>query len=301
MTLSNFLSAAWNDHATDSEGVAKRLPQGLALIETAEDIPPFVNLAVHVLGEHLGSWDDGLTLLDNVAAIKFCAKETEASRAVLRSKAILFLCKGETKKAEELGAAAHSAPWPAASTLVRINASAAAALVGQKRFSEAASLMEKALGLAAYGPKRDDPAPRALAVTGNNLACELEKRATRDPIEVALMKNAATVARQYWEVAGTWLEVERAEYRLAMTMIAAGDAAAALEHAELCLKICKSNNADLFEYFFAHEARTKCFLASQQHSQAENARNDAKKVVESMKQSVEYLEGQLKALNGLLG
>jgi hypothetical protein len=298
--VTNFLTTAWNDHAADCEGVAKRLPQGLTLIETAEDIPPFVNLAVHVLGEHLGRWDDGLTLLDNVAAIKCCAKETEASRAVLRSKAILFLCKGDIAKAEELGAAAHSAPWPAASTLIRINASAAAALVGQKRLSEAASLMEKALGLAAYGPKRDDPAARALAVTGNNLACELEKRASKIPIEVALMKNAATVARQYWEIAGTWLEVERAEYRLAMTLIAAGDPVAALEHAELCLEICESNKADLFEYYFAHEARAKCFLASQKHSQAENARNDAKKVVDSMRQSVEYLEEQLKALDGLL-
>ncbi len=54
MTLSDFLSSAWNEHATDSEGVANRLPHGLALIETAEDIPPFVNLVVHVLGEHLG-------------------------------------------------------------------------------------------------------------------------------------------------------------------------------------------------------------------------------------------------------
>lgn len=114
------------------------------------------------------------------------------------------------------------------------------------------------------------------------------------------MKSAARVARQYWEVAGTWIEVERAEYRLAMTMLAAGDPVAALEHAELCLKICTSNNAEPFEHFFAHEARAKCFLADRRHSQAENARNDAKKVVESMKQSVEYLEGQLKAIDGLL-
>jgi hypothetical protein len=85
-----------------------------------------------------------------------------------------------------------------------------------------------------------------------------------------------------------------------MTMIAAGDPVAAIEHAELCLEICKSNKAELFEHFFAHETRAKCFLAGQQHSQAENARNDAKKIVESMRQSVEYLEGQLKALNGLL-
>jgi hypothetical protein len=39
---------------------------------------------------------------------------------------------------------------------------------------------------------------------------------------------AAKTTRKYWEIAGTWLEIERAEYRLAMTYLAAGDLNVAL-------------------------------------------------------------------------
>ena len=37
--------------------------------------------------------------------------------------------------------------------------------------------------------------------------------------------RTALAARRYWEIAGTWTNVERAEYRLAMTHVALGEIA----------------------------------------------------------------------------
>jgi len=301
MSLTDFLSAAWADHASNCEGVATRLPGALTLAKSAEDIAPFVNLTVHVLGDHLGRWDDGLELLSQVAATNFCEGDGDSGHAVQRGQAVLLLCKGDRTKAEELAIRAHAGPSPRASTFIRILAGAAAALAQQKRIPEATSLFEEALGLTSYGPTRGDPAARALAVTANNLASDLEGKADKLAVEIKLMKIAAATARQYWEVCGGWLEVERAEYRLAMTLLAANEPAAGLEHAELCLSMCRTNNAGLFELFFGHEARAKCLLAMGRKNDAASARTSASQVVDSMSQSLKYLTEQLKNLDDLFG
>ena len=51
-------------------------------------------------------------------------------------------------------------------------------MVGQKRVEEAAQMFRQSLSLAG-GLDKQDAANRALAVTGNNLACELEERSLR--------------------------------------------------------------------------------------------------------------------------
>ncbi|HEY8708172.1 MAG TPA: hypothetical protein VIM34_09255, partial [Burkholderiaceae bacterium] len=99
-----------------------------------------------------------------------------------------------------------------------------------------------------------DPMNRALAVTSNNLACTLEHKTHRSTRECELMILAAQAARRYWERAGTWLETERAEYRLAMTWLQAGDPAQAREHAQACLDIVAANGAVALERLFGWEA-----------------------------------------------
>ena len=68
------------------------------------------------------------------------------------------------------------------------------------------------------------------------------------------MIRAAQVARAQWQRAGTWLEVERAEYRLALCWLAAGDPALALQHARACDAIVRENGSLPLELFFAAEA-----------------------------------------------
>jgi hypothetical protein len=69
-----------------------------------------------------------------------------------------------------------------------------------------------------------------------------------------LMILAAQVGRKYWEIAGSWLEVERAEYRLSQTYLKANNFAKALEHAQTCLEVAQENNAPALELFFGYEA-----------------------------------------------
>ena len=66
------------------------------------------------------------------------------------------------------------------------------------------------------------------------------------------MLTAAEGALTHWTRAGTWLEEERAFYRLARSRIAAGHADAAVESAQRCVEVCASNDAPAFERFFGH-------------------------------------------------
>ena len=100
----------------------------------------------------------------------------------------------------------------------------------------------------------NDPMHRAVAVASHNLACTLEETADRSADERALMILAAQTSREHWERAGTWLEVERAEYRLAMTWLQAGDPAQARQHAQACLDIVAANDGPALERLFGWEA-----------------------------------------------
>ncbi len=66
------------------------------------------------------------------------------------------------------------------------------------------------------------------------------------------MIAAAEGGLKYWKIAGAWLEEERAEYRLARTLLQAGRPAAALACAERCVAVCESNAAPAFEQFFGY-------------------------------------------------
>lgn len=264
--LDTFVSQGWTDHERDSAGVLARLPDALPLVTAPAHVATLTALLVHVAGEHLGRWHEGLALLDRVAALPLVAPGSPEDQAVARGRATLLLCAGDRAAADALLVRAHPAGLPEASTRARVLAVAASALAGQRRVDDALALFDESLRAADYGPTRDDPAARALAVTGNNLACALEERASRTPAEDRLLELAARTGRRFWEVAGGWMQVERAEYRLAMTYLALGRAADALTHASACLSVCEANGADAGERFFAHEA-----LARAQHAAGDAA------------------------------
>ncbi|NGN96454.1 hypothetical protein G5S52_01930 [Grimontia sp. S25] len=97
------------------------------------------------------------------------------------------------------------------------------------------------------------PLARALAITGNNLACQFEGLEERSIEQDQQMIKAAQLALQFWRVAGGWMQEERAEYRLAMSFIKAGRYEEARTHAQRCEAICIENNADDFERYFASD------------------------------------------------
>lgn len=261
--IESVVEQGWADHDKDSAGVLERTVQAIPRIEDAKHLPAVAALLVHVAGEHLGRWGDGLAALDRLAALPVHGPASPEAQALLRSRAALLLGSGDRAAAEDCIARAHPAvpTLPAASTRVRVLAVAASALAGQRRVDDAIALFEEALSLASYGPDKADPASRALAVTGNNLAASLEEKTGRSAAEDRLLELAAKTGRRYWEVAGTWLETERAEYRLCMTYVALGRSKDALDHATLCLALCEKNGADAAELFFAHEALAKASKA----------------------------------------
>lgn len=263
MTLENFCSQGWEDHATDAAGVFARLPQGVALVTDARHIPMLAGLVVHVAGEHLGRWNEGLAILDAIERLPVFDAATPEGKALRRSQAVLHRCAENRAEEERCFAEGRSGGGvPEASDRIRVLAISSAALVGQKRMAEARADFEEAVALAAYGPSKTDPAARALAVTAHNIAVEFENRPTLTDIERKMMLHAAQVSRHFWAIAGGWMEAERGEYRLAMSHIKAGDAATALRHAQHCHRIVIENGNDAGEAFFAHEAIARSHLAA---------------------------------------
>lgn len=250
MNFDTFVDAAWNDHADHAEDVAQRLAGSLALIEHAAQVAPYARLVTHVFGEHLAHWQRGADLLSAIAALP--ASAGAAERAVLaRSSATLRYAGGDPQALTAL----------ATEDRIVALAAAASAFAAHARFGDALAAYEAAVQQAASGLPAGSPAIRALAVGGNNLASALERKAARDTRETAGMLSAAEAGLEYWRQAGTWLEEERAQYRLARSRLAAGHAAAAADAAQACLDVCADHDAPPFERFFGHAV-----LAVAQHA-----------------------------------
>ncbi|HWZ87861.1 MAG TPA: hypothetical protein VNW92_03400 [Polyangiaceae bacterium] len=260
MDFESFLNDAWSDHAEQPEAVAERLGQGTALIQETAQITRFAQLAAHVFGEHLGHWRRGILFLETLRQLPSFAANAEAEATLVRLIAALGLAHGDVDIA---------LPHLRRSDRVRVWSLAAAALTGQAQTERAAELFSRALEQAsALG--HDDPAQRALAVTSNNLAADLEQKAERTASQTALMVLCARTARTRWALAGTWLNVERAEYRLARSYLAAGELTEALEHAQSCLAISRANRAEPRELFWGFEC-----LARVAHARQDGAAFDA--------------------------
>ncbi len=195
-------------------------------------------------GEHLGQWKEGILFLETLKTSPHFKPESDAETTILRSQAILALCSGS-----DTATAGFST-----SDRIRIFSLGASALASQGQTERACEYFETALQQASSGLDPKDPAVRALAITGNNLASSLEEKSTRSDLEKGLMLLAAKAAREYWEICGTWLEVERAEYRLAMSHIKAGIPNQAVIHAKFCIEIADLNNAPPLEFFFGFQA-----------------------------------------------
>lgn len=245
MTFNDFLNSAWSQHGDQPEQTAGTIEAGLALCGSPADVMALVNLTTHLYSEHLHKFVEGERLLRQIGKSDF-AKGTPAEFAVARSVMALRLSEGSVDpKTDRLGLTPGD--------LTRSLATAASALAVRDS-ARAESYLKYALEIApTLELSSSDGVARSLAIAGNNTAASLEELATRTEIQTTLMLLAAEAARNFWEIAGTWMEVERAEYRWAKSCLAAGLHSAAREHAELCLRACQENDAPALEYFFAYE------------------------------------------------
>lgn len=244
MDFNTFISTAWGDHAKDARAVAQRLGDGAVLVIDESQLARLAELAHHVHGEHLGEWRAGIQFIERLALLPTFVSAGASGHALRRCIASLALC--ETPQAE-MGELSPS-------ERIRVGALAASNLA-ERDTRRAAHLLREALTEADHCKlDRTDPMNRALAVACNNLACTLEEKGARSDEERELMILAAQSSRRYWERAGTWLETERAEYRLAMTWLQAGDLACARSHAQACLDVVAAHSGAALEQFFGWEA-----------------------------------------------
>jgi hypothetical protein len=241
MDFNVYSEQAWSDHAKDPRKVAEGFKNALSLLTTSSQITAFVNLVAHVYGEHLASFDEGISFLEEIK--KLTLNDADSLVAVNRSMAILKYCLDSRISLSEFST----------SDQIRIMATSASALVAHKKIELATLVFEAALDMCA-GLSDVDPANRAMAVVSNNLACAIEELSERTEAEKQLMILAALSARKYWQLAGTWLDIERAEYRLSQSYLRAGDYINSIKHANLCLTLCEQNSAGPLEFFFAYEA-----------------------------------------------
>jgi hypothetical protein len=260
-----FLEKAWADHGDRPADVADRLPGALAWVGDGSDAQGLARLAVHVLGEHLGDWARGIGFVDTLAAHCSALGDAEVERALARGRATLRLSRGDADADAALDR----------DDRIAAQAGAAAALAGRGEWRRAIALYARALADAKAGLADGSPALRALAVAGNNLAAALEEKQDRDADETAGMVMAAQGGLDYWRRAGTWLEHERAEYRLAMSLLAAGRAGEAAVAAGRCIEVCNANDAPAFERFFACAALARARRAARETAAAEQAKAQA--------------------------
>jgi hypothetical protein len=228
------LQELWRRHADDADRVFGGAVALAARCDGAE-VPGVVGLIVHVGAEHLRR--DG----EVSAALDAVERRFPGTPAVARSRlALAAVADGS------IGALGALSPEDEARALAVVSG-----LAGDRGLDALASaVVGRMTQLSGKLPAGGD-AVRAVAAAGNNLACVLELREARTAEADATLRAAALLARTTWERAGTWVEVERAEYRLAMTHLALGDPQAAVAHAETCLAICRGNGGDPGELVFA--------------------------------------------------
>ncbi len=244
MTFDAFLATAWSDHADRPQEVADRMAASLHVMQSAAQIAPFANLLTHVHGEHLGQWQRGIELLQSLRGVPAFDGSDAVTSALDRHAATLRYASGDATALAPLAAAERAA----------VLASSASIFAARGQWKTAIAAYAEALAIAGAGLPSGAPAIRALAVGGNNLAAALEGKLDRDAGETQGMIAAAQGALTYWRQAGTWLEEDRAHYRLARTFLAAGDAVAAAQSAQRCIGVCAGNDAPAFESFFGWAA-----------------------------------------------
>ncbi len=287
MSFDDFIETAWNDHADRAQEVADRLLSSRTVVAAPADIAPFARLVTHVYGEHLGQWDAGVALLNSLRDLPCWDAGAAASGVVERGVAVLRYCGNGDRALDALSAEDR----------IAVLATASSAFVGRNECKRGLAAFAVAKELANAGLPEGSPAFRALAVGGNNLAAALEEKPDRDATETAGMVNAAEAGVTYWKLAGTWLEEERAYYRLARSLLQAGNPQEAARSAQRCVEICSGNQAPPIETFFGFAVLSIAQRACGDRDRSEQSRLQAMQSYELVPaEEKQWCESDLKEL-----
>lgn len=256
--LRDWLDDAQGRHADAPADVTAALAERAATLPADAEGAEALRLAEHVWLGHAG---DAAGLQAFVDRLPPAWRDTPATAPSLQRAqwALAVLARSPAP------ALADAPRWRALQNVVL-------AMASQGRAAEALGLL-LADEPAALAQGRSE-AGQAFAAMANNVAGHLQDSAGHDAARDTLMLQAAALARRAWASAGTWLHVERADYRLALCHAAAGQGAEAVIHAQRCLAACVAagDEADAMEHFFAHEALAQAHRAAGDAAAAAAAR-----------------------------
>lgn len=264
--MTDSLNEGWAKHSDDPEGVLQLMTaadgEGLAAAGSYEAAVAWLKLFVHIKAGHLSDYEGARQYLSGVPL-------TDEGARLARDEylAVIALCNGHSVDFGVLktrGAAFKitdnseaELTAKAAAELTHLDLSAA----GVALFRRAIALTSPSEPTAPSPLTATDPAARALAITANNLAGTILGMKELSAEQGKLMIEAATWARHYWAIAGTAVNVERAEYRLAMVQLKLKDFDRAIHHAQLCDTICRDNDLGDVELFYASAALSEIYYA----------------------------------------
>jgi len=236
--LHTLLDDGWHYHDSQSERLARELETAAAAPVDAALLAPFLHLATHTIGEHLGDWPRAWRLGRQV--LDGQTPTAESARAWGRVYVAGVLA----------GAAIEAMSWELAyldaagvdrgTALLDLRFLLVGALLGSQRIDEAASLYVAAAERIARVPGADF-LDRAIATVSNNLGWELYELATRPPAHDAVVRLCADTALSAWRRCGNWIHEERALYLCALVSNAAGEHDAALADADSALALIAAN------------------------------------------------------------
>ena len=247
-TLRSWLDQAQSQHADQPSVITAGLRTRAAQLPADADGAEAIRLAEHVWLAHAADAAGLQAFLDALPAALGQAASTAPS--VERARLALAWLAGQP-----VPALADTLRW-------RLLQNVVLAMAAQGRSAQALGLLQtdEAAALA----QGHSEAGKAFAATANNVASHLQDGPRGDAALDTLMLQAAALARRAWASAGGWMQVERADYRLALCHAAAGQGAEAVEHARRCLAGCvaAADQADAVEHFFAHEALLRAHHAA---------------------------------------
>ena len=250
--LQTLLDDGWRYHDADSARLARELETAAAERVDAALLAPFVHLATHTIGEHLGDWPRALRLGRHV--LDGHTPDAESAKAWGRVHVAAVLAGAALDAMSWELAYLDGAGGDCATALLDLRFMLVGALVGSKRVDEAVALYAAAVGLIARVPAADF-LERSIAAVSNNLGWELYETAPRAPAHDAVLRRCAETALTYWRRCGNWIHVERALYFRALVSNAAGEHAAALADADAALALIAANGQRPLDAALLHLAR----------------------------------------------
>lgn len=237
--LEDLTQQALEIHPERPAEAAALLREGAGVLEEgdAAQRDAWLRAAEHILLGHLADGEGLAALLPPDAA---------------RARAAIALAIGRSPDWQDLAPADR----------IRAHYNAALARTRSRDFVGQGALLQAAQALAqAHGD--DAEAQQAWAAVANNVAADLRYYFKPGDSEAsAAMLEAAQLARVAWQRAGGWLQIERADWQLAMCAAAAGEGVLALQAARAGLQACEANGADDYEFCFAYQALGLAALAA---------------------------------------